>query len=53
VFSSLGLGNGFPQGKVITDVAVLRRARAFREAAPLPQSSWFGQSAPLVAPAHH
>jgi hypothetical protein len=42
VFSSLGMGPGFPQGKVVTDVAVLRRARPFREAAPLPSTSWAG-----------
>jgi hypothetical protein len=40
VFSSLGMGPGFPQGKVVTDIAVLRRARQFREAAPLPVTSW-------------
>jgi len=40
VFSSLGMGQGFPQGKVVTDMAVLRRARQFREAAPLPVTSW-------------
>ena len=53
VFSSLGMGPGFPQGKVVTDVAILRRARPFREAAPLPAASWasFASSAPLPAPA--
>ncbi|HET6315404.1 MAG TPA: hypothetical protein VFG86_03020, partial [Chloroflexota bacterium] len=57
VFSSLGMGPGFPQGKVVTDIAILRRARrcqqsspncrGFREAAPLPATSWgsFGVSA--------
>jgi hypothetical protein len=40
VFSSLGMGPGYQQGKVVTDVAVLRRARPFREAAPLPATSW-------------
>jgi hypothetical protein len=40
VFSSLGMGPGFPQGKVVTDAAILRRARPFREAAPLPIISW-------------
>ena len=47
VFSSLGMGPGFPQGKVVTDIAVLRRARPFREAAQIPTTSWgsFGLSA--------
>src|SRR5207237_9933950 len=31
VFSSLGMGPGFPQGKVVTDIAVLRRARSERQ----------------------
>ena len=45
VFSSLGMGPHFPQGKVVTDTAILRRSRPFREAAPLPTNSWFGQTA--------
>jgi hypothetical protein len=57
VFSSLGMGSGYPQGKLVTDPAILRRARrcqqsgpncrGFREAAPLPATSWgsFGVSA--------
>jgi hypothetical protein len=51
VFSSLGMGPGFPQGKVVTDIAVLRRARPFREAAQLPATSWgsFGTSPPSSA----
>src|SRR5438105_14489188 len=50
VFSSLGMGSGYPQGKVVTDIAILGRARrcqqsgpnsrGFREAAPLPTTSW-------------
>jgi hypothetical protein len=40
VFSSLGMGPGFPQGTVVSDPAILRRARPFREAAPLPITSW-------------
>ena len=40
VFSSLGMGPGFPQGAVVSDPAVLRRAHPFREAAPLPITSW-------------
>jgi hypothetical protein len=53
VFSSLGVGPGFPQGKVVTDVAILRRARPFREASPLPVTSWTstGYSVPVPAPA--
>ncbi len=43
VFSSLGMGPAFPQGKVVTDIAVLRRARPFREAAPLPVTSWMSR----------
>src|SRR5438105_12579694 len=52
VFSSLGMGPGFPQGKVVTDVAILRRARqgqrsspdgrGRRDAAPRPATSWGG-----------
>jgi hypothetical protein len=57
VFSSLGMGAGFPQGKVIPDIAILRRTadakqlcpncRGFREATPHPATSWgsFGVSA--------
>jgi hypothetical protein len=53
VFSSLGMGPGFPQGKVVTDIAVLRRARPFREASPLPVTAWTstGYSASVPAPA--
>ena len=53
VFSSLGMGPGFPQGKVVTDVAILRRARPFREAAAVPTTSWasFASAAPALAPA--
>lgn len=42
VFSSLGMGPCYPQGKVVTDVAVLRRARPFRAATPLPSTGWGG-----------
>jgi hypothetical protein len=53
VFSSLGMGSGYPQGTVVTDAAVLRRARPFREATPLPVTSWasMGSSASPPAPA--
>jgi len=40
VFSALGMGAGLKQGKVVTDFAILRRARTFREASPLPMASW-------------
>jgi len=40
VFSSLGMGPHFPQGRVVTDGTVLGLARPFREAAPLPTLSW-------------
>jgi hypothetical protein len=57
VFSSLGMGPGFPQGKVVTDAAMLRRARPFREAAPLPISSWTSiggsRSVAPAAPVRH
>ena len=58
VFSSLGMGPGYPQGKVVTDVVILRRARPFREAAPLPTTSWAGVTAapatvPAAAPVRH
>lgn len=53
VFSSLGMGRDYPHDKVVTDPVILRRAYRFREAAPLPQLSWFGQSASVVGPAHH
>ena len=58
VFSSLGMGPGFPQAKVVTDPAVLRRARPFREAAPLSVTSWTGfggapSSTPPLAPIRH
>jgi hypothetical protein len=36
VFSSLGMSNHFPQGKVVTDPIILDRARGFREARPMP-----------------
>src|SRR5438105_13815986 len=42
VFSSLGMGPGYPQGKVVTDVAILLRARPFREAARLPPTTCAG-----------
>jgi hypothetical protein len=45
VFSSLGMGHAFPQGKVVTDAAILHRARPFREAAPLPIMSWTSAAA--------
>ena len=53
VFSSLGMGPGFPQGKVVTDITILRRARPFREASPLPAASWTssGYSVSMPAPA--
>jgi len=50
VFSSLGMGTLFPQGKLVTDQTVLRRARSFREAAPLAPTSWFGQTSYPGAP---
>jgi hypothetical protein len=58
VFSSLGMGPGFKQGKVVIDLAILHRARTFREAAPLPTTSWgsFGtmpSSTPVPAPVRH
>jgi hypothetical protein len=58
VFSSLGMGPGFPQGIVVTDIAVLRRARPFREAAPLPVTSWTSSEDSVshgaaVAPTRH
>jgi hypothetical protein len=58
VFSSLGMGPGFKQGKVVSDLAILHRARTFREAAPLPTTSWasFGtmpSSTPVPAPVRH
>jgi hypothetical protein len=68
VFSSLGMGPGYPQGKVVTDVAILRRARqcqrsspdgrGFREAAPLPATSWGGfgvteSTSEVQAPVRH
>jgi len=58
VFSSLGMGSGYPQGKVVTDIAILRRARPFRDAAPIPTTSWsgFSVSAPtaaVLAPIRH
>jgi len=53
VFSSLGMGPGFPQGKQITDPWIIERARSFDEAAPPAQSSWLGQPAPPSAAAHH
>jgi hypothetical protein len=53
VFSSLGMGRDYPHDKVVTDPVMLRRSHPFREAAPLPQFSWFAQPASVVAPAHH
>jgi hypothetical protein len=58
VFSSLGMGPGFKQGKVVSDLAIVQRARTFREAAPLPTRSWgsFGtmpSSTPVPAPVRH
>ncbi len=50
VFSSLGMGTLFSQGKLVTDQTVLRRARSFREAAPLPVTSWFGQTSYAAPP---
>jgi hypothetical protein len=50
VFSSLGMGTLFPQGKLVTDQTVLRRARSFREAAPLAPTSWFGQTSYAATP---
>jgi hypothetical protein len=50
VFSSLGMGTLFPQGKLVTDQTVLRRARSFREAAPLAPTSWFGQTSYAAKP---
>ena len=56
VFSSLGMGPGYPQGKVVTDI--LRRARPFREAAPIPATSWGGfgvtaSTSEVQAPVRH
>ncbi len=58
VFSSLRMGPNFPQSKVVTDVAMLRRARPFREATPLPTTSWAGfgvtpSSTAALAPVRH
>lgn len=58
VFSSLGMGPGYPQGKVVTDAAVLRRARPFRAATPLPSTGWAGvtgvsSTTAQVAPVRH
>ena len=58
VFSSLGMGPVYPQGKVVTDIAILRRARPFREAAPIPATSWGGFSvsasnSAVLAPVRH
>jgi len=36
VFSSLGISNHFPQGKIVTDPIILDRARGFREARAMP-----------------
>jgi hypothetical protein len=50
VFSSLGMGTLFPQGKLVTNQTVLRRARSFREAAPLAPTSWIGQTSYAATP---
>jgi hypothetical protein len=52
VFSSLGMGDRFPQGRVVSRVdregrMVAERARPFRQADPLPQmlpDAWCGRS---------
>jgi hypothetical protein len=52
VFSSLGMGNHFPQGKVVTDPIVLARARGFREATPTPElDGWAAFRSSYVAAA--
>ena len=62
VFSSLGMGTGFPYGTVIERdpndpkgdalaATILGRARAFREAKALPLTSWFTHTAALDSPA--
>jgi hypothetical protein len=45
VFSSLGMGNHFPQGKIVTDPIVLDRARGFREARAMPDLDGWATSA--------
>ncbi len=37
VFSSLGMGPNYPEGKIMVDPLVLNRARRFRQAAPVAQ----------------
>jgi hypothetical protein len=44
VFSSLGMGPGFPRDKIATDRLILERARGFRRAAPLAEVGSAGQS---------
>jgi hypothetical protein len=51
VFSSLGMGDEYPEGRVVARPSVLRRARGFREASPPPASSWPSSATSTAAPA--
>jgi len=51
VFSSLGMGTDFKPRDVVTDGAIVSRARKFREAKPLPIIS-YGFAAATISSTH-
>lgn len=51
VFSSLGLGPNYPEGRIVTDPLIITRARPFRPAEPLPETGGWAARSSYVAPA--
>ena len=51
VFASLGMGPNYPEGKIVTDRLILQRARPFRPAEPLPETTGWAARSSYVVPA--
>ena len=51
VFSSLGLGPNYPEGRIVTDPLIITRARPFRPAEPLPETGGWAARSSYVVPA--
>jgi hypothetical protein len=57
MFSSLGMGSGYPRDRIVSDRLIVERARGFRRAAPLAEASghrsyasWLSSATPPALP---
>jgi hypothetical protein len=57
MFSSLGMGSGYPRDRIVSDRLIIERARGFRRAAPLAEAggrrsyaSWLNSATPPALP---